>query len=327
MKTKNKTWFSGHSHSWQVILIAIILAILFIHLLPEKKYISKILFGLAASHLLLLLIGLFTAWVLIPEKVLRIFARKKVQSGYNFGWSVKWMNGWAIASVLVFLLAIYSYFSLSNHPLLKLIIFTILLLLSINFFIGNIILRTSKSEKNMTLPYVDLYNTANAKVLDAGCGSGRTTIILGTTNPNIHITAFDRFDAGYIDDGGKLLLKNNIELAGLTNRVTIEQGDIIATQFQPDSFDSAVSAFMFDHLGENKLAALNETFRILRPGGRFLLIVLTRGYASFAIGNIFSFMLSSSKDWNKLFNLSNFKLLNEGNINGATYFLIEKPKI
>jgi SAM-dependent methyltransferase len=83
---------------------------------------------------------------------------------------------------------------------------------------------------------------------------------------------------------------------------------------------------VFDHLGENKLLALNEMWRVLKPGGRFMLVMMVRGYSSFALGNIFSLAFESRKGWKRLFSQSRFSLIDEGNINFGAYFLIEKPK-
>lgn len=324
METKNKTWFGSHSHSGIVVIAAAILAIIYINLLPEEKIFSSVLIGLVISHLLILLITAFGGWMLLPEKVLRKF--KKDSSGsYDFGWTSKWNKGFGIASLLVLVLAAYSYPGLAGNPVLQIIVYTLLLLLSVNLFIGNIIARDSNSTNNIILPYVDLYKAGNKNVLDAGCGAGRTTISISKTSPDTNIVAFDRFDANYIDDGGKVLLRKNLELAGIASRVKIEQGDITSMPFDINSFDASVSSYMFDHLGKNKLPALKEMYRVLKPGGRFLLIVAVRGYSSFAIANVLSLAFDPRKTWRNLFSESGFRLIDEGNINFGAYFLVEKP--
>ena len=327
MKTENKTWFKSHSHSWIVIITALILAIIFINKLAQYKIFSSILVGLIVSHSLILLIATFGGWLLLPEKIIRKMKKQKPTTEYDFGWSSKWLNGFGFASIIVFMLAIYNYFSLAANPFIQLITFTILLLLAINFFIGNILARASKKEDGIILPYIDLFKTGRGNVLDVGCGSGRTTISLAKIGSDFKIVAFDRFDASYIDDGGKSLLKHNIELAGITDRVSIVQGDITATAFDENYFDAAVSSYMFDHLGENKLAALQEMNRVLKPGGRFLMIILVRGYSAFSIANVLSLAIAPRKAWRQLFVQSGLKLVDEGTINFGAYFLLEKPLI
>jgi len=325
METKNKTWFSSHSHSWIVIIVASALAIIFINWLPNEKLFSSILIGLVLSHVIIVLITLFGGWLLLPEKFLKRFRKEKSTGDYDFGWTTKFTKGFGYASFIVTVLAFYFYYALAGNPISQVLVFTILLLLAVNFYIGNIIAKASQSKRELILPFVDLFKAGKDTVLDAGCGTGRTTISLSKAAPDFNIVAFDRFDANYIDEGGKGLLKHNLELAGITSRVKIEQGDITATPFNGSSFDAAVSSYMFDHLGENKLPALKEMQRILKPGSRFLLIVLVKGYSAFAIGNILSLSFASRKDWKNLFIQSGLTLVDEGNINFGAYFLVEKP--
>ena len=254
-------------------------------------------------------------------------SKVKDSEKYDFGWSSKWNKGFGFASFIVLLLSVYSYFGLAENPVLQFIAYTILLLLSVNFFIGNIIVRSSNSAKGIILPYVDLFNAGKNNVLDAGCGAGRTTISLSKAASDFTITAFDRFDAKYIDDGGRELFKRNIGMAGIESRVNIVQGDITAMPFKENAYDAAVSAYMFDHLGENKLIALNEMHRVLKTGGRFLLIIVVRGYSSFALANLMSLFFDSRNDWRKLFEQSGFILVEEGDINFGAYFLIEKGAV
>ena len=81
---------------------------------------------------------------------------------------------------------------------------------------------------------------------------------------------------------------------------------------------------MIDHLGDQKFSALQEINRILKPGGRMLMIVFTPNLTSFAIMNILSLFLTSGKQWKKLFERTTFKLIEEGEVNGGSWFLIEK---
>ena len=325
METKNKTWFGNHSHSGIVIMVAAVLAIIFINLLPDEKIFSSVLLGLIISHTLILLITVFGGWMLLPEKILKRFVKKSPAGNLDFGWSAKWSKGFGFASFLVTLLAFYTYFSLEENPFLQIFSFTLIMLLAVNLFIGNIIAGSAGSTKDVILPYVDLYKAGRYKVLDAGCGAGRTTVSISKTSPEVDIVAFDRFDADYIDEGGKALLRNNLTIAGIASRVKIEQGDITSMPFADNSFDASVSSYMFDHLGKNKLPALKEMWRVLKPGGRFLLIIVVRGYASFALANVLSLAFDTPNDWKKLLTASGFNLVDEGNINFGTYFLIEKP--
>jgi SAM-dependent methyltransferase len=325
METKNKKWAGNHSHSEIVIIAATAMAIIYINILPEEKIFSSVLIGLVISHLLILLITVFGGWMLLPERILKKFKKEASGKSYDFGWTSKFRMGFGFASLLFLLLAVYSYLGLAGNPVLQILTFTFLLLLAVNLFIGNIIARYGDSSNNIILPYVDLYKAGKNYVLDAGCGAGRTSISLSKTSSDINIVAFDRFDANYIEDGGRTLLRKNLDLAGISSKVTIVQGDITALPFSSNSFDAAASSFMFDHLGKNKLRALKEMYRVLKPGGRFMLIIAVRGYASFAIANVLTLAFDTRSKWSSLFRESGFHLIDEGNINFGAYFLIGKP--
>ena len=168
METKNKTWFGNHSHSGIVIFAAAILAIIFINFLPEEKIFSSVLIGLIISHTLILLITVFGGWMLLPERILKKFRKQTSVRSFDFGWSSKWSKGFGFASLLVLLLAAYSYLGLTGNPVLQIFVFTFLLLLAVNLYIGNIIAGDSGSTNDVILPYVDLYKAGKNNVLDAG---------------------------------------------------------------------------------------------------------------------------------------------------------------
>jgi ubiquinone/menaquinone biosynthesis C-methylase UbiE len=319
-----KTNIKNHKHTWIVSSIAIILAVLTIILLPQSKGYTLFFLGIAGGHFIIAAIALFTGWILVPQKFLDKIVKRKSIEGYDFGWSPKWLYSFLVASVIVFMLAIHVYFSFEGSPVFQLILYSLLFLFAVNLFIGFIILQNSSRKARITLPMINLLPEGKGTVLDAGCGAGRTTIALAEVISGAKIVSFDKFDADYIEGGGIDLLKRNIKIANISERVIIEKGDITSTNFENNSFDAIVSSFMFDHLGPYKRKALNETFRILKPGGRFLLIVAVRGYSTFGIANILSLFLVSKTKWKKWIEHAGFKMVCDGKINEATYFCFEK---
>jgi ubiquinone/menaquinone biosynthesis C-methylase UbiE len=122
-------------------------------------------------------------------------------------------------------------------------------------------------------------------------------------------------------------LETNLKTANITDRIQVVHGDVTSLKFGDDSFDTLVSSYMMDHLGKEKMPALKELNRVLKPGGKFLLVVIVRNYATFAIASFLSLVAMGTKEsWRDLFRQTNFKLLEEGDINGGAYFLVEKPK-
>jgi ubiquinone/menaquinone biosynthesis C-methylase UbiE len=322
---KKKSKGKGHGHPWTVGILGIIVAIaIYIHL-PMLKMVSGFIFLFALAHVIIALVLLISAYLISPKKLLyNLFEKiklKKMEGEYYFGWSFGWMNMFWIGGLAFVLASVWIYIYDPSLIWLSLILF----LISLNLFAGNFTLRTSKNNDYMTLPFVDLLSKENNLILDAGCGSGRTTLALVKVMKNGKIISFDRFDSDYIENGGKTLIERNIRIAGIANKVELAEGDITEMKFSENTFDAAISSYMMDHLGKYKLDGLKEIYRTLKPGGRFLLIVFVPCYATFSVFNVMCFSLTTRKGWKELFNQTNFKLIDEGVINSGVFFLIEKP--
>jgi SAM-dependent methyltransferase len=323
MKTQSKKG-KGHGHPWIIGIAGFIAAIaIYIHL-PNLRVASGAVMLFAVSHLVIAGVILISAYMASPQKLIYMLFEKrklrKMEGKFYFGWSFGWMNMFWMSASVAMLAALWVYLANPGYLWISLMLF----LISLNLWIGNFILRASKKEEYMTLPFVDLFPEGNSNVLDAGCGSGRTTLALSRVMRSGRITALDRFDSDYIENGGKMLIERNIGIAGIRNRVDICQADVTAMEFKNEYFDAAISSFMIDHLGNYKSDALKEINRVLKPGGRFLLIVFVPNYATFSVMNVMSFSLTSRKGWRDLFSQTNFSLIDEGTINSAAYFLIEK---
>jgi 2-polyprenyl-3-methyl-5-hydroxy-6-metoxy-1,4-benzoquinol methylase len=320
---KNQRWLAVMGHSKIVAVLGIVASVAILILMPELKWIAGVTMGVVLIHIAILLVLSLSVAVVLPEKLKRNLRKSlhknKGNEKIDAGWSLGWLNGFWVASVVFLAAAVHIYIT---FPALQLLAF-LLFLLSLNFFIGSLIVRSPKNNRYLTLPMVNLSVDKNSPVLDAGCGAGRSTVALSRFHEG-PITAFDLFNSEYIEGGGNTLLEKNLELAGITGQVKIVQGDITRTPFPDSTFQAVVSSYMIDHLGNQKLNALLEINRILKPGGRMLMIVLTPTLSSFAILNVLSFMLTSKKQWKGIFGKSNLNLVDEGEVNGGTYFLLEK---
>ena len=100
-----------------------------------------------------------------------------------------------------------------------------------------------------------------------------------------------------------------------------------ALPFDEGRFDSAVSTNVYDHLGKFKQQALSEVFRVLKPGGRFLMAVWVPGWAMFAIANVLSFFLTSREEWRTMARRAGFEVIDEGAFNHAWFALLKKPAV
>lgn len=241
---------------------------------------------------------------------------------FDFGGSLLFENfPWIMgaiffsASMILFFNFKSSYYQVLSLPLL---------LLSANFFMGTYVARNFTNTDNMTLPFVDLFSSDEDLILDAGCGSGRATVELSKFSKNGRIVALDLFDPKSESISSKELLEKNLEIAGITNKVQMVQGDVTDLEFEDNTFDAAISVLLVNNLGKAKLKGLKELFRVLKPGGKILVIVPTFSLQTLAVLSVFSLILTSSKEWRSLFGQAGFQLLDEGTINFGKFFLLQK---
>jgi len=97
---------------------------------------------------------------------------------------------------------------------------------------------------------------AGARILDAGCGSGRNMLELA------HHGAVT----------GVELSSMSVELARNRGVGEVIEGSILDMPFADDSFDLAVTLDVIEHL-EDDLGALRELRRVVAPGGALLVTV------------------------------------------------------
>lgn len=241
---------------------------------------------------------------------------------FDFGGSSKFENiPWIMglicfgASMILFFNFKSSYLQVLSMPLI---------LLSANLFIGSIVAKNFTSEDNMTLPLVDIFSSDNDLILDAGCGSGRTTVELSKVSKNGRIVALDIFDPNAEDIGSRDLLEKNLKNADLTNKVKIVEGNVTDLKFQDNTFDTVTCTLLLNNLGKSKLKGLKELYRVIKPKGKLLVVIPTVSLHTFAVMSVLCFLLTSNEEWRSLYKEAGFHLLDEGNINFGKYFLLQK---
>ena len=115
---------------------------------------------------------------------------------------------------------------------------------------------------------------AGAHVLEVGCGVGAQTAILARRNPEASFHSID------ISLESLSAAKEYIDGLNLTN-VTLENVDINAKPFKPESFAHIFICFVLEHLPDvAKTLAYLQT--ILRPGGTITVIEGDHGAAVWA---------------------------------------------
>ncbi len=113
---------------------------------------------------------------------------------------------------------------------------------------------------------------ARQELLDVGCGPGTITIDLADRVAPGQVVGID--SEGEVITRAEALRKSR----GLGN-VTFSIGDVYALQFRDASFEVVHAHQVLQHLTK-PVAALNEMYRVLRPGG--ILGIRDADYAAFA---------------------------------------------
>jgi ubiquinone/menaquinone biosynthesis C-methylase UbiE len=111
------------------------------------------------------------------------------------------------------------------------------------------------------------------QVLDAGCGRGLALIACAKKLTTGKATGIDLWAAKDQSNNNPQATLANAAAEGVTNRVTVETGDITQLPFADASFDAVISMIVIHNIPsrQGRDAALRELVRVLKPGGRMVL--------------------------------------------------------
>ena len=106
--------------------------------------------------------------------------------------------------------------------------------------------------------------TSETQILEVACNMGTTSIELATQY-YAQITGVD------LDPKALANAQQNIERAGVTDYVHLQQANALKLPFADNTFDVVINEAMLTMLNQGaKEKALQEYYRVLKPGGRLL---------------------------------------------------------
>lgn len=163
----------------------------------------------------------------------------------------------------------------------------------------------------------------DSRVLDLGCGAGRTSVMVALERSQGRVVALDNFSADYIEGHGEAKTRANLLAAGVDDRVEIRSGDMRKIPFPDASFDGVVSSAAIDHLDVADIrATLAEANRVLRSEGQLLLwLIVPNLWTVIAFGPLMYFHNASRGDWREMLDTAGFQIDAEGTTSGLAWML------
>ncbi|MQY18268.1 class I SAM-dependent methyltransferase [Nocardia macrotermitis] len=111
----------------------------------------------------------------------------------------------------------------------------------------------------------------NERVLDMGCGRGAIMFMAAELVPAGRTVGIDIWQADQTGNGPESA-RHNAELEGVAGRIELVTGDMTRMPFSDNEFDLIISNIAIHNIPDaaGRRAAVEEAFRVLRPGGRLV---------------------------------------------------------
>ncbi|MGI0141466.1 MAG: class I SAM-dependent methyltransferase [Candidatus Micrarchaeales archaeon] len=124
---------------------------------------------------------------------------------------------------------------------------------------------------------------AGAKILDVGTGTGNIAVMIAKRNKDYSVTG--------IDSNAEMLGIAKMKSKGLKN-IKYLHGDVESLKLKSNSFDVVVSAFSLG-VFEDLPKAIEEMHRVLKPGGKLILLDINKGRNKFFTSLLGAYQLFS----------------------------------
>lgn len=109
----------------------------------------------------------------------------------------------------------------------------------------------------------------NGILADIGCGPGYLISNMAKSLPHLSIIGVD------ISQDMVKKAAQNLSSLGFSEKVSFRQGDIQRLPFETNTMDFAISTLSLHHWSDPK-QSIQEIYRVLKPGGQFLIFDLRR---------------------------------------------------
>ena len=149
------------------------------------------------------------------------------------------------------------------------------------------------------------------KILDVGCGTGRTVISMAKELKNGgEITGIDIYNANAISGNALETVQRNARIEGVDDKTSFQYGSATDIPFENETFDIVTVASVLHeiHNLKEQEKAVQEIFRVLKPEGYLLLGEWNRtSWQLIAFIGIFCFVFKPYKYWDQILKKLDFK--------------------
>ena len=115
----------------------------------------------------------------------------------------------------------------------------------------------------------EIVDGTSQRILDVACGTGDSTVSIAKA-----VTEGSEVIGVDISEGMMALVKGKAEKAGVANRISLQVADGEALPYEEGAFDRVTCAFGIRNF-EHKEKGLSEFLRVLKPGGRAVILELS----------------------------------------------------
>jgi ubiquinone/menaquinone biosynthesis C-methylase UbiE len=111
------------------------------------------------------------------------------------------------------------------------------------------------------------------KIADLGCGRGAVLTLAAQMVPQGRVTGVDLWRSTDQSGNEPEATMKNVTAEGVEGLVTLDTADLRALPYVDGEFDVVLSSLAIHNIRteEDRLAAVNEAARILKPGGRLMI--------------------------------------------------------
>jgi arsenite methyltransferase len=169
----------------------------------------------------------------------------------------------------------------------------------------------------------------NEYVLDVGTGTGRTAIQVAKRLTTGKLVGIDIWDTMELGGNSPERAYENAEIEGVKEKVEFRFGNVLEIPFGDDVFDIVTCSSVLNNLpGEkNRVKALKEIFRVLKPKGNCILLEPLRNFRMFCAFTPFAFFqLGKKEHWEKYSRIAGFSEVRFYSEKGIGIFVLEKQR-